>query len=82
MLETCYYRFSLCFFFSNISFEGLKKLFLIEVELIRTSLLTQMVENPLAMEDTWVCSLGWEDSPGEGNGYSLQYSCLENYDIT
>ena len=22
-------------------------------------------------------SLGWED-PGEGNGYPLQYSCLEN----
>ena len=26
----------------------------------------------------WVPSLGWEDSPGEGNGYPLQYSCLEN----
>ena len=23
-------------------------------------------------------SLGWEDSPGEGNNYPLQYSCLEN----
>ena len=22
--------------------------------------------------------LGWEDPPGEGNGYSLHYSCLEN----
>ena len=22
--------------------------------------------------------LGWEDSPGEGNGNPLQYSCLEN----
>ena len=22
--------------------------------------------------------LGQEDSPGEGNGYPLQYSCLEN----
>ena len=21
---------------------------------------------------------GWEDSPGEGNGNPLQYSCLEN----
>ena len=21
---------------------------------------------------------GWEDSPGDGNGYPLQYSCLEN----
>ena len=25
-----------------------------------------------------VQSLGWEDSPGEGNGNSLQYSCLGN----
>ena len=35
-------------------------------------------KNPLAMGETWVCSLGWEDSPGEGNGYPLQYSGLEN----
>ena len=26
----------------------------------------------------WVRSLGWEDSPGEGKGYALQYSGLEN----
>ena len=30
------------------------------------------------MWDTWVRSLGWEDTPGEGNGTPLQYSCLEN----
>ena len=30
------------------------------------------------MQETWVQSLGWEDSPGEGNGNPLQYSCLEN----
>ena len=30
------------------------------------------------MQEMWVWSLGWEDSPGEGNGYPLQYSCLEN----
>ena len=24
------------------------------------------------------CKCGWEDSPGEGNGYPLQYSGLEN----
>ena len=30
-------------------------------------------------QETWVGSLGWEDSPGKGNGNSLQYSCLENY---
>ena len=43
------------------------------------SLVAQMVKNPPAMQETWVQSLGWEDSfPGEGNGYPLQYSCLEN----
>ena len=30
------------------------------------------------MQETWVQSLGWEKSPGEGNGNALQYSCLEN----
>ena len=30
------------------------------------------------MRETWVRSLGWEDSPGEGNGNPLQYSCLGN----
>ena len=29
-------------------------------------------------QETWVQSLGQEDSPGEGNGNPLQYSCLEN----
>ena len=41
-------------------------------------LVAQMVKNLPAMHETWVQSLGWEDSPGERNGYSLQYSCLEN----
>ena len=30
------------------------------------------------MQETWVGSLGREESPGEGNGNPLQYSCLEN----
>ena len=30
------------------------------------------------MQETCVRSLGWEDSPGEGNGNPLQYSDLEN----
>ena len=30
------------------------------------------------MQENWVQSLGWEDSPGEGNGNPLWYSCLEN----
>ena len=31
-----------------------------------------------AMQEARVWSLGLEDSPGEGNGYPLQYSCLGN----
>ena len=30
------------------------------------------------MRETWVWSLGWENSPGEGNVNPLQYSCLGN----
>ena len=37
-----------------------------------------MVKNPPAKKETWVQSLGWEDSPEEGNDKPLQYSCLEN----
>ena len=30
------------------------------------------------MQEPWVLSVGWKDSPGEGNGYPLQSSGLEN----
>ena len=30
------------------------------------------------MWETWVRSLDWEDSLGEGRGNPFQYSCLEN----
>ena len=30
------------------------------------------------MQETWVRSLGWENSPGEENSYPVQYSGLEN----
>ena len=42
------------------------------------SLVTQRVKNLAATQETQVRSLGWEVFSGEGNGYSLQYSCLEN----
>ena len=48
------------------------------LQLSWASLVAQLVKNPPAMQETWVPSLGWEDSPGEGNGYLLQYSDLEN----
>ena len=40
------------------------------------SLVAQMINNLPTNLETWVQYLGWEDSPGEGNGNSLQYSCL------
>ena len=40
--------------------------------------MAQRVKNLPAMQETWVLSLGWEDSPREGNGNPLQYSCLGN----
>ena len=43
--------------------------------------MAQMVMNLPAMQESWVQSLSWEDSPGERNGYTLQYSCLENSSI-
>ena len=33
--------------------------------------LVQMVKNLLAVRETWVQSLGWEDSPGGGHGNPL-----------
>ena len=38
----------------------------------------QMVKNPPAAGETWVRSLGFGRSPGEGHGNPLQCSCLEN----
>ena len=35
-------------------------------------------KNLPAVQKTQVQTLDQEDSPGEGNGYPLHYSCLEN----
>ena len=43
------------------------------------SLVAQAVKNMPAMWETWVRSLGWEDSPGGGHDNPLQYSCLGNF---
>ena len=40
---------------------------------VRTSLVAQMVKNLPAVRETWVRSLGWEDSPGGWHGNLLQY---------
>ena len=42
------------------------------------SLVALTVKDPLAIQEIPVLSLGWGRSPGEGNGYPLQYSCLDN----
>ena len=41
-------------------------------------LVAQLAKSPPAMRETWVRSLGWENSPGEENSYPVQYSGLEN----
>ena len=41
-------------------------------------MVAQMVKNPPAMQETAGLIPGLGRSPGEGSGYPLQYSCLEN----
>ena len=41
-------------------------------------LVAKLVKNLPAMQETPIRSLGWEDPSGEGKGYPLQYSGLEN----
>ena len=41
-------------------------------------LVAQTVKNLPSVPEAQVQSLGWEDSPGEENGYSVPYPCLEN----
>ena len=57
----------------------LGKAFISAIEVNRASLVAQLVKNLPAMQETWGSIPGSGRSPGEGNGYSLQYSCLENY---
>ena len=40
--------------------------------------MAQLVKNLPAMWETQVWSPGWKDPPGEGKGFLLQYSGLEN----
>ena len=42
------------------------------------SLAAQWLKHLPGRRETRVQSLGWEDSPGEGNGNPRQFSCLEN----
>ena len=38
----------------------------------------QTIKSLPTMQETQFQSLGWEDSPGEGNDNPLQYSCMKN----
>jgi len=42
-------------------------------------IMAQLANNLPEMCETWVRSLGWGRAPGEGKGYPLQYSGLENF---
>ena len=44
-----------------------------------TDLVTQMVNNLPAMQETWVRALVWEDPRRRELFFLLQYSCLENF---
>ena len=44
----------------------------------RAPLIAQLVNNLPATQETWVQSLGWEDSLKKGKACPLQHSGLEN----
>ena len=64
--------------YENAPFSVMQKLISFSPSYLWASLVAQLVKNPPAMRETWLLSLGWEDSPGEGKSYPLQYSGLEN----
>ena len=49
----------------------------LESKCVHYSLVSQMVKNLPAMQETCVRSLGWEDSLEEGMATLLQCSCLQ-----
>ena len=46
--------------------------------LLVTQVPQDLIKHLSTTRETWIRSLGWEDSPGEGNSYPLQYYRLEN----
>ena len=61
-----------------LSSGGLRTESQLGVPLFDASQVAQTVKHLPAIQETWVRSLGLEESPGEGKGYPLQYSGLEN----
>ena len=70
--DYCELKENLCLRLRNVA------LFWHHPSYVGDSLVAQRLKRLPAMQETTVPSLGWEDSPGEGNGNPLQYSCLEN----
>ena len=56
----------------------LKCIYGLLVQVCWTSLVAQTVKNPFPMQETCSLIAGLGISPGEGNGYPLQYSYVEN----
>ena len=54
------------------------EILVVPLNLLRASLVTQVVKNLPAIQETGVQFLCQKDPPGEGNGNPHQYSCLEN----
>ena len=61
----CFTVFSVCMYLCVFNPEALI-IYTIIVHIFRASLVAQMVNNPSAMRETWVQSLGWEDPLEEG----------------
>ena len=49
-----------------------------QFSILGASLIVQKVKNLTEIQEIQIPSLAQEDSPGEGNGNPLQYSCQEN----
>ena len=64
-------------FFSSVVFPY-HYIFRSHLRLFRASLVVQMVKNLPVMPETPVWSQSQKDPLEKGNGYPLQYSCLEN----
>ena len=54
------------------------QLFMYSYTSIRAFLVTQMVKNLPEKQETWIQSLGWEDSLEKKMAHQIQYSPLEN----
>ena len=63
-------------FFASVDSTNIEQAF--TTILHQASLVSQRVKHLPAMRETWVRSLGWEETSGEGKGNPLWYTCLEN----